>query len=85
MEDPNAQAQAFASQQRQMASGSRPSHASAPRAAEEADAGDEDATGLDANDIKIVMEQGNVSRTKAIQTLRKSKGDIVSAIMELSL
>jgi len=44
-----------------------------------------DASGLNEADIKIVMEQGNVPRSKAVQTLRATKGDIVSAIMELSL
>lgn len=81
MEDPAFQAAAFANQQRQSAapSGSR----AAVQEVSEEDAS-ADASGLEEKDIKIVMEQGNVTRTKAIQTLRTHNGDIVNAIMELS-
>lgn len=84
MDDPSLQQAAFA-QQRLAAS--RAAEATAAQAAGNADESEEtaDATGLDEKDIKIVMEQGNVTRTKAIQTLRATKGDIVNAIMELSL
>lgn len=51
---------------------------------EEADEGDSDETGLDANDISIIVEQTQVSRAKAVAALRKHKGDMVNAIMELS-
>ena len=44
-----------------------------------------DGSGLDEKDIKIVMEQGNVSRSKAIATLKANNNDIVNAIMELSM
>jgi nascent polypeptide-associated complex subunit alpha len=44
-----------------------------------------DATGLDENDIKMVMEQGGVSRGKAVKALRTNNGDIVNAIMELTV
>ena len=43
-----------------------------------------DETGLDATDIGIIVEQTQVSRTKAAAALRKHKGDMVNAIMELS-
>lgn len=84
MEDPAFQAAAFANQQRQAAS-----HSSGARGATVQEVAEEDssvdASGLEEKDIKIVMEQGNVTRTKAIQTLRTNNGDIVNAIMELSL
>ena len=43
-----------------------------------------DETGLDAKDIDIIVEQTQVSRGKAAKALRKHKGDMVNAIMELS-
>ncbi|KAM9920355.1 hypothetical protein OXX59_007279 [Metschnikowia pulcherrima] len=46
--------------------------------------GDVDESGLDANDISIIVEQTQVSRAKAVAALRKNKGDMVNAIMELS-
>eukprot|EP01099_Mayorella_cantabrigiensis_P006056 TRINITY_DN49_c0_g1_i1.p1 TRINITY_DN49_c0_g1~~TRINITY_DN49_c0_g1_i1.p1 ORF type:complete len:214 (-),score=66.91 TRINITY_DN49_c0_g1_i1:94-735(-) len=44
----------------------------------------EDETGLEPKDIELVMTQTGASRAKAVRTLRKTGGDIVSAIMELS-
>lgn len=41
--------------------------------------------GLNPQDIVLVMTQANVSRTKAIKALHKCSGDIVSAIMELTM
>lgn len=52
--------------------------------AEESEDVDVDETGLDANDISIIVEQTQVSRGKAVAALRKHKGDMVNAIMELS-
>ncbi|GEQ70640.1 hypothetical protein JCM33374_g4318 [Metschnikowia sp. JCM 33374] len=46
--------------------------------------GEVDESGLDANDISIIVEQTQVSRAKAVSALRKNKGDMVNAIMELS-
>lgn len=43
-----------------------------------------DETGLDAKDIDIIIDQASVSRAKAVKALRKHKGDLVNAIMELS-
>ena len=43
-----------------------------------------DESGLDAKDIDIIIEQTQVSRPKAVKALRKHKGDMVNAIMELS-
>lgn len=45
----------------------------------------EDIGDLDEKDIKIVMEQGNVSRSKAIQALKAHDGDIVNTIMDLTV
>lgn len=86
MEDPAMQAAAFANQRMQNQRGAEaaPSKgASGPAPTKEDE--EVDASGLDEKDIKLVMEQGNCGRAKAVQTLRSTKGDIVSAIMELSL
>jgi nascent polypeptide-associated complex subunit alpha len=44
-----------------------------------------DETGLDPNDIELVMGQANTTRSKAIRALRNNQNDIVSAIMELTM
>ena len=44
-----------------------------------------DAEGLDESDIKIIMEQANVSRSKAIKSLREHDNDVVNTIMDLSM
>lgn len=43
-----------------------------------------DESGLDDKDISMLMEQTNVSRRKAVKTLRENDGDIVNSIMALS-
>ena len=62
-------------------------NASAAAAATEEDIDDEDvnAEGLDESDIKIIMEQANVSRSKAINSLREHDNDVVNTIMDLSM
>ena len=45
--------------------------------------GDED--GVASTDIDLVVSQTNVSRDAAIAALKKNKGDIVNAIMELTM
>jgi len=55
--------------------------AAAPEAEE---SGDVDETGLSQKDIELVMQQGNVSRAKAVKALKENDGDLVSAIMALS-
>jgi len=57
-----------------------------PTMAEE-DEDDEDfaTAGLNENDINIVAEQATVSRAKAAKALRNHNGDMVNAIMELTL
>lgn len=47
--------------------------------------GDVDETGIEAKDIELVMTQANVSRAKAVTALRANPGDIVSAIMDLTM
>jgi nascent polypeptide-associated complex subunit alpha len=50
------------------------------------DEGEEvDETGLEAKDIALVMEQAKCSRAKAAKVLRANDGDVVNAIMELSM
>ena len=47
--------------------------------------GDVDEEGVDAKDIELVMTQAGVTRAKAVSALKTSNGDIVSAIMELTM
>ncbi|KAL5110030.1 hypothetical protein TcWFU_002950 [Taenia crassiceps] len=49
--------------------------------AEESEDEEVDETGLEAKDIELIMEQANVSRSKAVNALRKNNNDIVNAIM----
>ncbi|ABO95033.1 predicted protein [Ostreococcus lucimarinus CCE9901] len=42
-------------------------------------------TGVEAKDIELVMTQANVSRAKAVTALKANPGDIVSAIMDLTM
>lgn len=50
---------------------------------EEAD--DIDAGDLEEKQINVVMKQANVSRGKAIKALKNNNGDLVNAIMELTM
>jgi nascent polypeptide-associated complex subunit alpha len=56
----------------------------APAAQNDAD-DNEDAGGIPDKEIEIVMSQASVSRGKAIRALKNNKGDIVNAIMELTM
>ena len=47
--------------------------------------GDVDEEGVDAKDIELVMTQAGATRAKAVSALKASNGDIVSAIMELTM
>eukprot|EP00951_Prasinocladus_malaysianus_P044768 scaffold583556_cov37-Prasinocladus_malaysianus.AAC.1 len=49
------------------------------------DEGDIDETGVEPKDIELVMTQAGVSRGKAVNALKKADGDIVTAIMELTM
>eukprot|EP00741_Cyanophora_paradoxa_P005035 tig00000842_g4877.t1 len=44
-----------------------------------------DETGLEGKDIELVMQQAGVSRSKAVKALKDNEGDIVNAIMELTM
>ena len=46
---------------------------------------EEDEGPVDAKDIELVMTQAGVSRAKAVNALKSSNNDIVSAIMELTM
>ncbi|CAK0785433.1 hypothetical protein CVIRNUC_008642 [Coccomyxa viridis] len=61
------------------------SKAEAPAADEDEDEGEVDESGVEPNDIELVMTQANVSRKKAVKALKSADGDIVSAIMELTM
>eukprot|EP01122_Echinamoeba_exundans_P006972 TRINITY_DN2059_c0_g1_i1.p3 TRINITY_DN2059_c0_g1~~TRINITY_DN2059_c0_g1_i1.p3 ORF type:complete len:188 (+),score=83.50 TRINITY_DN2059_c0_g1_i1:993-1556(+) len=63
--------------------GAAASGASVSEVAESGDASDE--TGLNAKDIELVMSQGNVDRATAVKALKKTGGDMVAAIMELTV
>ena len=54
-------------------------------AADDEDDGEVDESGVEQNDIELVMTQANVSRKKAVKALKSADGDIVSAIMELTM
>ncbi|GAB5033221.1 nascent polypeptide-associated complex subunit alpha-like [Nannochloropsis oceanica] len=47
--------------------------------------GDVDETGVEAKDIELVMSQAGCSRARAVGALKKNEGDIVNAIMELTI
>ncbi|EGD78369.1 nascent polypeptide-associated complex subunit alpha [Salpingoeca rosetta] len=44
-----------------------------------------DAGSISEKDIDVVAKQANVSRDKAIEALKKTNGDIVNALMELTM
>jgi len=44
-----------------------------------------DETGVEAKDIELVIAQGNVSRARAVKALKAHNGDIVNAIMALTM
>ena len=88
IEDLSAQAQSQAAQQFQAPEAAKiPSAtpAAAAPAADDADAGDLDESGLEPKDIELVMSQASCSRSKAVTALKANDGDIVNAIMELTM
>ena len=52
--------------------------------AEEVGDADVDTTGLDEDKIAMIVEQANVSKSKAVKTLREHDGDLVNALMALT-
>lgn len=99
VEDPGFQAQMAAAQRMvqqataQAGTGSSPANFAGMTAAsgdnvQEQEADDDedvDASGLIESDIKIVMEQANVSRSVAINSLKEHDNDVVNTIMDLSM
>ena len=88
IEDLSAQASAQAAEQFKEALQTSSAEAEKAEAApeeEDDEGGEVDAAGLDENDIDLVMQQAGVNKAKAVKALRKTKGDIVSAIMELTM
>ncbi|KAH1107453.1 hypothetical protein J1N35_011221 [Gossypium stocksii] len=89
IDDLSSQLQTQAAQQFRMpdlASVMAKSDTSAAAAGTAADEEEEeiDETGVEQRDIDLVMTQAGVSRSKAVKALKTHKGDIVSAIMELT-
>ena len=42
-------------------------------------------SGVEPKDVELVMSQAGVSRNKAVKALKTNDGDIVNAIMELTM
>jgi nascent polypeptide-associated complex subunit alpha len=84
-----AAAQRMAQRAASEAAQKEPSHVEEAEEGTEGDEAEEgaeqDTEGLNESDIKIVMEQANVSRFKAIKALREHDNDVVNTIMELSM
>jgi nascent polypeptide-associated complex subunit alpha len=90
IEDLSAQAQSAAAEQFRAPEGALGDAAepAAKAAVEEADDDDDeevDDAGVEPKDIELVMSQAAVSRAKAIKALKANDGDIVNAIMELTM
>ncbi len=95
IEDLGAQAQASAAEQFRMqeaaaasapeANGDDKAEAIKEAVASVDDDAEVDESGVDEKDIELVMTQAGVSRPKAVKALKAADGDIVSAIMELTM
>jgi len=90
IEDLSAQAQSAAAEQfRTPSAAAVPAAAAptsaAPSAAADDDEGVVDETGVEQKDIDLVMSQASCSRAKAVSALKTHDGDIVNAIMELTM
>ena len=78
--------EASSDQQKAARTVTQPAAEAAPAAkADEDDDVEEDAGDIADKEIEIVMSQASVSRGKAIRALKNNKGDIVNAIMELTM
>ena len=58
-------------------------NAAAPQKEEEED-GEVDMTGLNPDEVIVIMTQANVSKKKAVEALRANDGDYIQAIISLS-
>ena len=91
IEDLSQQAAAAAAQQFQMptsaaATATTAPTESAPKSDTAADDGEEvDAEGREEKDIELVMQQADVKRGAAVAALKANDGDLVNAIMELTM
>jgi nascent polypeptide-associated complex subunit alpha len=87
IEDLSAAAQSQAAQAFQMVQEQGDMGIARPAAAavEDDDGEEVDESGVEAKDIELVMTQASVSRARAVKALKASSGDIVSAIMELTM
>ena len=89
IEDLSAQAQTAAAEQfkaPEMTEAPGLTKAAEKPAIEELDeSGEIDETGVEPKDVDLVMSQAGVSRAKAVNALKKNDGDIVNAIMELTM
>lgn len=85
IEDLSAQAQANAAEQFKVSEPQAVESKQHEASIAEEDEGVIDETGVEPKDIDLVMTQAGVSRSKAVNALKKADGDIVSAIMELTM
>ncbi|GAX81993.1 hypothetical protein CEUSTIGMA_g9421.t1 [Chlamydomonas eustigma] len=85
IEDLSAQAQSAAAEQFARRPEPEQIDNKASAAPVEEDDEEVDDTGVEPKDIELVMTQANVSRSKAVKALKNADGDIVSAIMELTM
>lgn len=86
VEDLSQQAAAQAARQFSASNEGAAEPALAAGAADEAVAGgDVDETGVSPKDIDLVMAQSECTRAEAVESLKKNNGDIVNAIMELTM
>ena len=88
IEDLSAQAQTAAAEQFKAPDVPKPeltAKADKPAIEEVGDDGEVDETGVEPKDVELVMSQAGVSRAKAVKALKTNDGDIVNAIMELTM
>ena len=57
----------------------------APAIEEVDESGEIDESGVEPKDVDLVMSQAGVTRAKAVKALKTNDGDIVNAIMELTM
>jgi len=88
IEDLSAQAQTAAAEQFKAPDLPKPELAKAAEKPqiEEVDGNEDvDESGVEPKDVELVMSQAGVSRAKAVKALKTNDGDIVNAIMELTM
>eukprot|EP00964_Phaeocystis_antarctica_P036822 scaffold21013_cov63-Phaeocystis_antarctica.AAC.3 len=88
IEDLSAQAQTAAAEQFKAPEVPKPelaNKAEKPTIEEIDDGAEVDESGVEPKDVELVMSQAGVSRSKAVKALKTNDGDIVNAIMELTI